>query len=811
MLQEVFIHDGVSVGYQMRPQKQDRKHLTVIFSGFRKKGTYDFDGMAIQSLRGAILWIQDLFNDEFSYYLYSNKKNLTGAVYALIESKLQEMGLDKHHVTLAGFSKGGSAALYYAAKYGFSNVLITVPQFRIGSYLKNKAPKVLDSMLPRYEDSVGKLDNILTTILQNDNHLSKNIYLFTSPADDQYISEIIPNLHLFDKYHNFNCIVSDTPFIEEHDRVTWYNVPMILSILSALVEGAPPRHGLIKNGSRNFQSNTAQPTLAELRQEKNHLFGLSRLEIQRGRLYIDGYSFIQGYSAEKYSDISTSIRIENSSQEYLVRMGGVEKKELTMRNFRIQVCDYSRAGFASIGHEGIDLSELPDGRYKLSLETSHALQTVQTVGPIFRGKKTREVKGESIYELSYDSSGTFLSKRNIRNKADYGSLLSLKKTWVADDRLHVEGYFVVPGQVTPNWNDISYYLLLINSDDQSLTAVISLSNAERSDIGKMINDEWNDYSKSYFATLKYQGLSLTGLAPGGYELSITAISRELVVSRSLGVGVDVTGTFGDYVSRPTVGVIGSCVTRDLFNSRLVPDWKNFYAFHGAQYQMSLVSLMSAPVDRRQLDFNDLDEHSRIATESDFDKTYLLELKRSQPNVLIFDFFSDARFGCLAVKDSFITDNSWKLGESAAYSDFSIYVKYSRTSNEDEFIDLFRESAIKFRNFAAINLPQTRIILNSARGVRGYYERGQLKLFAQQNLFNSFWDKLDRIFTEVMGCQALIGNSDQMMSSAVHPWGPANVHYEPAFYDKTHKQLRQLLGYGVSLELNRKIENLNQCR
>ncbi|NEC29011.1 DUF2974 domain-containing protein, partial [Streptomyces sp. SID8111] len=69
------------------------------------------------------------------------------SVITLITNVTKALGLTPGDVTLWGSSKGGSAALYYGLKYGFRNIVASVPQLRIGSFVREAYPEVGRHML----------------------------------------------------------------------------------------------------------------------------------------------------------------------------------------------------------------------------------------------------------------------------------------------------------------------------------------------------------------------------------------------------------------------------------------------------------------------------------------------------------------------------------------------------------------------------------------------------------------------------------------------------------------------------------------
>ena len=126
--------NGVLVKYKHKPKKYDFRHLIIVFSGFLKTtpGNYDFAN-ALNDCPCDIIWINDNFEGKYSYYLANNMDfKIETAIIELISVMVKSNKLTLKDVTVTGFSKGGSAALYYGIKLNISNIVATVPQIYIG-------------------------------------------------------------------------------------------------------------------------------------------------------------------------------------------------------------------------------------------------------------------------------------------------------------------------------------------------------------------------------------------------------------------------------------------------------------------------------------------------------------------------------------------------------------------------------------------------------------------------------------------------------------------------------------------------------
>ncbi|MGK3710685.1 hypothetical protein [Arthrobacter sp. IK3] len=536
-----FNYEGVSVTYKFRPAQGDRQNLVVIFSGFRAFGTYDFDSVS-SGLRGNILWIQDQFFGNYSYYLCHDLNfRIRDAVHALIEATRIELGLDKQHCTVAGFSKGGSAALYFGIKYDYGAIVSTVPQMNIGSYAHKNWPKAFEAMTISGSDEERKLlDNILPSLIIEDDKTDRNIYLFSSPADIQFTTEVEPYLQLFAKYENFNFVLTDSPLVREHIMVTRYNVPLILSVLAMLIDGVAPRLGAVKNGSGHHASSLPRQSLEKVRRRQETVVKLTAAPIKDGRLYAEGYGFVKGYEARRYGDIKWTVLFEGSAVRHAVRVGGTPSPELSNQYYDTEYCDYSIAGFATLGHKGINLDDLPDGLYKMKLELTHggvvALEDLPSTRPV-------EIWGESgssVVGVLGTHEGTTLIKRPVIGAEAHGAYFQEIDQWIRGMRYHVEGYFAVPGFETPRYADVSYYLVLKAIEEDYRTHVFRLGSAHRDGVSNRFADAWGDYSKSYYATPQYEGVDISALAPGKYQVNVSARFGRTMYSKRLASTLVVT-------------------------------------------------------------------------------------------------------------------------------------------------------------------------------------------------------------------------------------------------------------------------------
>lgn len=808
IVEGTYLHDGVNVKYKYRKAIGDRRNLIVIFSGFRERGTYDFDGGPISSVRGNVLWILDDFSDNFAYYLCTALDfSVERAVASLIEEAIRYLGITRDQCAVAGFSKGGSAALYYGIKYNYGAILATVPQMHIGSSVRKKWPEVFSAMTKDGSSAeCDYLDSLLPNLLRDDANLARNLYLFSSESDPQHKKSVVPYLRELGKYTNFNYVLTSSPLVDTHSAVTRYNVPTITSILSLLSEGVKPALGILCNGSMAPGNAASSLTLEQVRGRDEVVQALTSISFKGSLLFPEGYAFVKGYPADDYGKVRTGIQFASESFTHEVPLGGVKDPLLSTKFYEHQYCDYSTAKFASLAHKGISLSGLPEGKYHVSLNVRHGGR--QHLVPA-SSNRSRNVwtSGEGyLYKIETDESRTTLTKRPALGAAARGAYFKEMGRWAAEDRVHFEGYFAVEGIPTAHYHDVRYYLVLCPVEGGAPIAAFPLASDNRPEINEQFRGSWIDYSKAYYATPKYRGVALMGTPPGQYAAFVTARFGDVVFSEPLESVVSISGSFSSVQlsNRPRVDVVGSCVSRDNFNSRLSPGWKSYFTLGNEHYQSSFLSLMSKPVGVSTGELEGSDQHSTRTTVRDFSKQYMVDLVAGDaPDILVVDLFADARFGCLRAEGSLVTNNDWKLHNTRYWKESAhVYQTLNLWDNEEEYLRAFRAAAGEFETLRRKHFPETRVILNSARAAYSYFDKGARVDFSKKfvNAINMRWSMLDEIFLQHVPAEAVSAGGAKTLSDPSHPGGPAPYHYESGFYRTFREELLKRLGYKMTTSL-----------
>lgn len=259
-MQNLIFHfkNKIDIHYRFKPVKGDCKHLLIVMSGFNIPDPTVYDFSMLEHCHSSILWIKDDFGGLPAYYLCNNMNfEIEQGVSTLIQGTVNFC--KPNNISILGGSKGGSMALYYGLKHDIKNIITAVPQFNIGSYVaagywQHVGKKMMGNLSDK---NIKLLDMVIKNKLYQHKRKDANIYLFTSPDDKQFATEIEPNLLLLSQYANFNLIETCSIYAPEHNKITAYNLNLILSIIYQLESNITPHFGHVRNGDGWSKNKTA--------------------------------------------------------------------------------------------------------------------------------------------------------------------------------------------------------------------------------------------------------------------------------------------------------------------------------------------------------------------------------------------------------------------------------------------------------------------------------------------------------------------------------------------------------------------------
>ena len=251
-----------------------------------------------------------------------------------------------------------------------------------------------------------------------------------------------------------------------------------------------------------------------------------------------------------------------------------------------------------------------------------------------------------------------------------------------------------------------------------------------------------------------------------------------------------------------LAVIGSCLSRDVFNSNFVTSWKERFDLVYAPFQTSLLSLASVPVpfSRTLLSFEGKDFSSwyKNILLHELNKDFLNNLLSVCPDNLLIDFYSDTINGVIEIdKTAYITNRPKDMEKNAA----SAYIRSGNLreikplTHYDEYMRLWKRSADFFLAFMKEYLPDTKIIVNHpVFSDTVLNPDGSKTAFGEPNVsrFNEIYREMVSYFTKNNRDIAILDLHKKYYIDPDYIYGGAwIVHYHKSFYEDSINELEKL--------------------
>ncbi|MFD1211655.1 hypothetical protein ACFQ36_06320, partial [Arthrobacter sp. GCM10027362] len=536
-----FIHEGVLVQYKRRAAKHDRRHLVVMFAGVRPLDSYEFDGRASRDSLANWLWLKDKFDGQHAYYLCRNMDfGVERAVIALIDAELARLGLTRNECTLAGFSKGGFAALYLGIKYNFRNILASAPQVYPGSHTHANRPKIFAHLTGNGgQEERDRLDRLVPDAVAADADTDKNLYVFSSPQDQFHQAQIVPALPLFAKYANFNYIETDSDLVNEHTDVTRYNVPL-LATLYALGENAAPRYGTVRNGNR-MDPEAVRQVLQRQRESGAAVANLVSGRLAGSVFFPEGVGFLRGHATSRWADLASTLVLDGNGTRHEFGLGGNQDAGVGFRYFEEAFCNYRLANFSSRRKAGIELAALPPGTYSLRLRLAVPGRELEMPLRSDAGLRSESHRDGRLFRFRSGDGGALLDIRPVLGAAPGEACFRLHRSWARGPLVHLDGDFAVRGVEIPDRQAARYYLVLHGAAGvHSFDLVPGARHGEPDVFG----DGLSDYSWARFGTRKGAGVDVSALAPGTYDAAVSLSCAGGLYTVPAGRAVQITAAGG---------------------------------------------------------------------------------------------------------------------------------------------------------------------------------------------------------------------------------------------------------------------------
>ena len=225
-------------------------------------------------------------------------------------------------------------------------------------------------------------------------------------------------------------------------------------------------------------------------------------------------------------------------------------------------------------------------------------------------------------------------------------------------------------------------------------------------------------------------------------------------------------------------ILGSCVSRDVFNFDLNKDIKlgKYFA------RSSFISTVSEPFPE-EFNLEISSSWQKKVAEADLKKEVFNELSNNSANYLLLDLI-DERLSLMKCKNSIFT-----LSMGLKNSNFlEVYeCDYINRYELDESV--WKKSMDKYLKNLLKIYPEEKIIIHETYNVKSFRTKtGEINSFPEKKV--EYYEKDNKLFEEYYNYiklklpKAKVVNilKDQTLANENHMWGLSPVHYEDSYYE-----------------------------
>ena len=247
-----------------------------------------------------------------------------------------------------------------------------------------------------------------------------------------------------------------------------------------------------------------------------------------------------------------------------------------------------------------------------------------------------------------------------------------------------------------------------------------------------------------------------------------------------------------------VAILGSCISRDNFNSQFNSNYSMFFKCVLHQHQSTFLSIMSDPIPFKEDSYtNTFRDFDKWVLRTECTKEFLPLLKERQPDYLLIDLYGDVYSGVHRLgENTFITDNP----KYSRYQQIQSACEKLRIDTDTEaYMQLWKEKVNLFFEYLYEHNKSTKVILVRTRfndklaDGRNLNEiRANLKLRTIDiHRINSLLDKMENYILDNYKIGSLDMTDKQYLIAPNHAWGPFYCHYTSDFYHDFFNKLQSI--------------------
>lgn len=246
-----------------------------------------------------------------------------------------------------------------------------------------------------------------------------------------------------------------------------------------------------------------------------------------------------------------------------------------------------------------------------------------------------------------------------------------------------------------------------------------------------------------------------------------------------------------------IGVFGSCPTRDIFNSSINKNYKDYFTINLSYVNNSIISNMQPPVpyDKQSIKIlpeNKENESYSSFIEKDLDKLFFDRLSRADIDYLLIDAGLEVKWGLVSF-DDYIFFNYPRYDKTEFFKCIPEKRFITIQDNTNEYMKLFKKSYRQFFDVMNDEYPDITVILNP---VREAYLVQKSDGSIEENIEfknrtdNHYLPLVDSYIAKKFDVEILEYDRNTLLDEN-HQWGLGPKHYVEDYYTNYTKQICEI--------------------
>lgn len=251
-----------------------------------------------------------------------------------------------------------------------------------------------------------------------------------------------------------------------------------------------------------------------------------------------------------------------------------------------------------------------------------------------------------------------------------------------------------------------------------------------------------------------------------------------------------------------IGVFGSCITRDVFNSKFVHNYKEFFEVGVSAQRTSIISAMQEPfqIDEELITVYPKNRKNNIISQfiqKDLDKSFLKDMLENEIDYLIIDNYFEVRMGILYINNNIITNNVWHLPRTELYKNSTDKLILKMVEYPEEYFCIWQKYCDLLFKFIKIYCPNVKVILNKGRQIDKVIKSDNTiyiksRYTRRLKINNPLLDKLDSYIEDNFDVHVIDFDYENTFLDENHLWGWAPVHYHRNFHYSFVEKLKDIV-------------------